>query len=408
MEDNFSNIKLFLSIFFITISLASYTQVNVDSTNYSLKNGISKPSILSTNTFGIFFSRLNHNFKLKPSKKTEIDIVLESGNVWGANVKTYLPDSETIRNKLRTVNWYSRQFLFDEDTLKGKNYSIKTDGTIKGLRANVTLPIHNQQELVLGFRSFILTEGKFPLSIFTNDAFIEFFHNNIAGGNDPFDRKVFGYNRAEVNYTDRNGNNLKLNKGSFVFGGIEAHYFYYPKLLNNRNVFINFGAHLGTNLSQYNSSIDLGLSAAAVKKLTLNSTNQFLFGIGLNTIHKNSVEFKKNNIEFGTNNFIASLETDIEYNFTSKGKTNHAFGLAFYLQTSLNNKDEFNYAILVRDESAYNSWQHASKHLYQNNNYWTFMYTFTRKIATSFYLQQDFTVNNNPDIQTGVGIKFGL
>jgi len=36
------------------------------------------------------------------------------------------------------------------------------------------------------------------------------------------------------------------------------------------------------------------------------------------------------------------------------------------------------------------------------------MYSFTRKITTTFYLQQDLTLNNNPDIQTGISIEFGI
>ena len=374
----------------------------------SIKNGISKPSILSTNPFGIFISRLNHNFKLKASSNYVLDISLESGNIWGPNVKTYIPNDENIRNELRGVPWFSRQFRYVEEELDAENYEIETDGVIKGFRANLTIPIHKNQELVLGFRTFILTNGRFPFSIVTNDNFIEFFHDNIAGGKDPFDRAVFGYNKARIKYIDRNGNRLDLKNGSFAFGGLETHYYYYPKLLNAKQIYLNFGAHLGTNLSQYNSSLDVGLSLAGVKQLDFNTRHFMLFGFGINGIRKNLVDFKDTNIDFGTNNFIGSLESDIEYNFVSKGHTIHSFNIGFYLQTSLNKKDESNYAIHVRDEEAFNSWQHGTRHLYKNNDYWTLVYSFTRKVQTSFYIQQDFTVNNNPDLQTGIGIKFGI
>ena len=78
------------------------------------------------------------------------------------------------------------------------------------------------------------------------------------------------------------------------------------------------------------------------------------------------------------------------------------------MQTSLHKKDEDNYNIYVRDDDAFKSWGHGTRHLYRNNNYWTLAYTFTRKISTTFYIQQDFTVNNNPDLQTGVSLKFGI
>jgi len=400
--------KLLFLLFIITTNQLIFAQKKTVIDSVSIKNGISKPSILSTNPFSIFITRLNHNFKQKASSFLEFDFSIESGNVWGPNVKTYIPKNENIRNELRSIPWFSRQNLYDVETLATDEYEIETDGVIKGFRGHITIPINNNHEFVLGFRSFLLTNGSFPLSSLTNDTFIEFFHNNIAGGSDPFDREFFGYNKAQIKYIDRNGNRVHLNNGGFTFGGLEMHYYYYPKLLNSKKIYLNFGAHAGTNLSAYNSSIDIGISAAGIKELNFNNRNFMLFGFGINAIRKSFIDLKDNNVDFGTNTVISSLETDIEYNFISKGNTIHSFNVSFYIQTSLNKKDEANYAIHVRDEAAFNSWQHGTRHLYRNNDYWTFVYSFTRKIQTSFYLQQDFTVNNNPDLQTGIGIKFGL
>ncbi len=374
----------------------------------TLKNGISKLSILSTNPFGIFISRLNHNFKQRASSSPELNFSLESGNIWGPNVKTYIPKDEAIKKRLRGIPWFSRQSYYDGEELDAYTYEIETDGVIKGLRGELSLPLNEKQELVLGFRAFALTKGKFPTAILTSDDFIEFFHNNIAGGKDPFDRDVFGYDKARIKYEDRNGNLLDMNSGDFTFGGIETHYYHYPEFLNDKKIYLNFGAHLGTNLSKYNSSFDLGFSFSGIKKMDFNARNFAFFGFGINGFRKRILDLKSTIIDFGTNDFIGSLETNMEFNFISEGNTTHSFGLSYYMQTSLNEKDEGEYAIHVRDEDAYNSWQHGTRHLYKNNNYWTLTYTFTRKIQTSFYLQQDFTVNNNPDLQTGIGIKFGI
>lgn len=400
--------KTLTVLFAITIGQTLLAQNHKGLDTVSIKNGISKPSILSTNPFGIFISRLNHNFKKRTSNTYEFDFSLESGNVWGPNVKTYIPNDENIRNELRGIPWFSRQYIFEEETLNANSYEIETDGVIKGFRGNLTIPIKHNQEIKIGFRAFVLMGGIFPFSSFTNDKFIEFFHDNIAGGKDPFDREVFGYNKARIKYIDRQGNRLDLKNGDFSFGGIETHYYYYPKLLHSKQIYLNFGAHLGTNLSQYNASIDAGISFAGIKQIDFNTHHFMLFGFGINGIRKSLIGFKDTNVDFGTNNFIGSLESDIEYNFVSKGNTTHSFTISFYLQTSLNEKDEANYAIHVRDEEAYNSWQHGTRHLYKNNDYWTLTYSFTRKVQTSFYIQQDFTVNNNPDLQTGIAIKFKI
>lgn len=395
-------------IFFLCLSLFTFAQSDQDSIPPFSKNGISKPSILSTNPFGIFISRLNHNFKLKASRRMELDITLESGNVWGPNVKTYIPNDPNLRREMRDIAWFSRQYFVKEDQIDAGYFEIETDGVIKGLRGNLTIPTTKNQELIVGFRAFVLTNGKFPLSALTTDRFIEFFHDNVAGGDDPFDRRVFGLDKATFLYTDRNGRSFNLGNGDFLTAGIETHYFFYPTFLNEQKIYFNFGAHIGTNLSRYNMSMDVGFSAAGVKQFDLNDRNFVLFGLGGNLLRKNAVDLQDDNFDFGTNDFIGSIEANAEYTFISKGKTYHSFGINYYMQTSLHEKDEDNYNIYVRDDDAFKSWGHGTRHLYRNNNYWTFVYTFTRKISTSFYIQQDFTVNNNPDLQTGVSVKFGI
>ncbi|QHI36179.1 hypothetical protein IMCC3317_15380 [Kordia antarctica] len=395
-------------ILFLCLSTFTFAQSDQDSIPTFTKNGISKPSILSTNPFGIFISRLNHNFKRKASQRKELNISLESGNVWGPNVKTYIPNDPELRREMSNIAWFSRQYLVEEEQIDAEYFEIETDGVIKGLRGDFTIPIAKNQELVVGFRAFILTNGKFPFSALTTDKFIEFFHDNVAGGDDPFDRRVFGLDKAKFLYKDRNGRELNLGSGDFLTAGIETHYFYYPTFLNDKKIYFNLGAHVGTNLSEYNMSMDVGISAAGVKQFDLNDRHFILFGLGTNILRKNAIDFQDDNLDFGTNDFIGSFEANAEYSFISSGKTYHSFGLSYYMQTSLHKKDEDNYNIYVRDDDASKSWGHGTRHLYKNTNYWTLAYTFTRKISTTFYIQQDFTVNNNPDLQTGVSVKFGL
>ena len=381
-----------------------------DVTEVIEKNGIYKHSVLSTHPFGIFFSRLNNNFKTRPSKETELSISLESGNIWGPFVKTYIPDDANIRDLVSDSEWHQRQYILNEDTISARTFEIKTDGVIKGLRANINIRVNSTQEVNLGIRTYMLSKGKLPFTVLSGDEFIENFHNKVAGGEDPFDRGVFGFNQAEISYLDRNGRQLTLNSGDFMATGIESAFYWYPEFLINekRNLHINIGGHLGTNLSKYNASMDIGLSASGVKDFSILRSSDFSVGFGLGLLRKNIIDFKSDNLELGTNDFIGNLESVLEYHFVSNGNTTHAFSANFYFQTSLNSKKEYEYIIPIRPVDGHKSWGHGTTNLYKNNDYWTFMYTFSRKIATSFYLQQDFTVNNNPDIQTGVSIRFRL
>ena len=381
-----------------------------DSLLLSCKNGITKPSILSLHPFGIFVSRVQGNFKTNAIPRTTLKLSIESGNVWGTPIKTYIPNDEEIREQVKEQTWHQAQYFFDEENLDAEFFELQIDGTLKGFRGNVAFNLGKSHELNLGIRSFLLTKGKYPFSIFTNDEFIEFVHDNIGGGSDPFDRKVFGLNEAYIRYLDRNGNEMVLNNGNFFLGGIETSYYYYPEKLVNKkqNLFFNFGAHLGANLSKYNSSIDIGLSSNVIKSIGLNQKNNFLIGFSLGAIRKNFIDFKKENMDFGTNNFIAFLESALEYSFVSKKEAIHSFGADFYIQTSMNKIAERDYMIPIRHPDAHKSWGHGVTNLYEFNDYWTFMYSISKRNTLTLYIQQDFTVSNNPDIQTGISYSFAL
>ena len=400
----------FFQILILFICYNTLFSQTLDSTYVFEKNGILKPSVLSIHPFGIFFSRLQGNFKSVATNRKTLMIGLESGNVWAAPIKVYIPNKADERNKARNIPWHGREFAFDEEALDAKTYELTFDGVIKGFRIKTTLPLGKNQELNIGIRSYILSNGKLPFTALTGDEFIEWFHEKIAGGDDPFGRKLFGLNQSGIVYKDRNNHSMELKKGDFIFGGIETSYYYYPEKLKNEGkaFYINFGAHLGTNLSQYNTSIDFGLSSNVVKYYSITDRSSLSLGANLGVLRKSLIDLKDNNIEFGNNNFIGNLEAIIEYSFISKGKTAHSFGADFYLQTSLNKKSEYDYMIPIRNGITEKSWFTGASHLYRNNNYWTLMYSFTRKITTTFYLQQDLTLNNNPDIQTGISIEFGI
>lgn len=396
-----------ISFLFTIFCTPLYSQ-EVDSTFILIKNGISKPSVLSTHPFGIFFSRIQGNFKKQPTKATQIKVNLESGNVWGTQIKTYIPNDIEVRNESRKHDWHQAQYFFDEETLDSKLYELQIDGVIKGLRLHSSFNLSSNQEFNVGVRLFILSNGKSPFTIFTSDSFIEGFHNKIAGGNDPFDRKVFGYNKALIKYIDRDGIVLELNNNDLFMGGLETSYYYYLNSSTTQSILINFGAHLGYNFSSYNNSLDFGLSSNATKVIPIDKKKYFQIGLQIGVLRKELISFSNKNVDFGTNKYIGNLESIIEYNIITKGKTTHSIGLDYYLQTSLNKRDELEYAIPIRHPNAHKSWGHGVTNLYRNNNYWSLLYSITKKTSLTIYLQQDFEVNNNPDIQTGISYTFNL
>ncbi|MDY2588402.1 hypothetical protein [Winogradskyella aquimaris] len=373
-----------------------------------INNSIKKVSVVSTHPFGIFFSRWQGNFQSKPLGEYNLNINLESGNVWSPPVTAYIPNNVADREFISTRPWHVREFIVDVDTLDAKTLEVQNDGVIKGLRINLNIPINTKSELKVGLRSFLLTRGKFPFSLITNDDTIEYFHENIAGGKDPFDRQLYPLNKARIRYKDRRDQIMDINNGDFILSGFEFSYYRYPKVLI-AGLDFNYGTHIGINTSRFNASLDIGASVNLRKSIELNTKDSFDIGLSIGGTKNNLLNFQSDNIDFSSNTFIGYFETLVQFSFLSKSKrTRHSFATDFYFQTSLNNKNEFDYIIPTKNGTSFKSWNSGISNLYRNNNYWTLMYSLTKKMTTTFYIQQDLTVNNNPDIQTGICVSFGL
>tara|TARA_R110001592_G_scaffold39084_5_gene128750 strand:- start:6171 stop:7346 length:1176 start_codon:yes stop_codon:yes gene_type:complete len=376
------------------------------------KNGIENPSLLPTHPFGIFSARINQNFKLRASKKTTFTFSSESGNTFHPFVEMYLPKDPTVREKFSKQVWYNRQFTFiDQQTTPAEYSNIVIDAVIKGFRLQVNFPITKEHELGITLRSYLITKGKYPFSFFTSDESIEWFHSNIAGGEDPYGRKYYGLNQVNFKYTDRNGKVLELKNNDFFLGGIEFNHYYYPEFLINkkRNLFVNFGSHLGFNTSTFNQSIDVGISANLIKKIQLKNKNEFTFALGGSVLRKNLINFNEV-VDMGNNKFLGSLGSEIEFTKFTLKKNYHSFGVHYQIQTRYNKLEEASYYQLKgKWKEIKAGWQHGFSTLYENLSAWTILYTYGRpNYKITLYLMEDLLVNNAPDAQTGISIQIPI
>ncbi|WP_242202581.1 hypothetical protein [Aestuariivivens insulae] len=376
----------------------------------SIKNGIDKPNILATHHFGIFSSRIEQNFKISPPNTSTFSFNYSSGNNFHPFVEAYFPKNPEVRKQLSQVIWYNRSFNFvDQETTPADYMNIVIDAVIKEFRVNYNLPINKHHELGISLRSYLITKGKYPFSFFTNDEFIEWFHSNIWGGKDPYGRRYYGLNQINFEYTDRNGNTLKLNQNDFFISGLELSHYYYPSLLRSptKQLYFNLGSHLGINTSQYNPSLDIGISVSGIKKIRFKNSNEFNIGIGTSVLRKNLINFKDEPIELGNNPFLATIESDLEFTTYTKKKNYHAFSVNYHIQSRYNKLKETDYyKLLGKWQEINGGWQHGVEKLYRALSDWTFIYTYGRpKLKLSLYFKEDLLVNNAPDFQTGIGLQ---
>ncbi|MCL5130115.1 hypothetical protein [Algibacter sp. L4_22] len=373
------------------------------------KNGIDNPNHLTTHHFGMFSSRISTNFKFKAPKRTTFNFNISNGNTFHPFVEAYLPKDQDTRDRLSQLIWHDRTFNYIDQEITPADYmNIVVDAVIKEFRANLSIPLSKNQELSISLRSNLITKGKYPFSLFTSDESIEWFHSNIAGGEDPYGRRYYGLNQVDFKYTDRNGKVLEFDNNDFFIGGLELNHYYYPEFLinKNRNIFINFGSHLGLNTSKYNSSIDFGISANAVKKIDLKNNYELNIALGANLLRKNLIDFQ-DNVDLGNNHYLGTAESTVEITKYTKKRNYNAFSINYQLQSRYNKKEEASYYRLVGKWREINGgWQYGISTLYRTLANWNFTYTYGRpNLQLAFYAKEDFIVNNAPDFQTGFNIK---
>jgi hypothetical protein len=406
----FYPMKKFIFILLFLLSMLSFSQKK-DSTYF--KNGIENPSMLSTHHFGIFSSRIQQNFKIKAPNKTSIRFSSESGNTFHPFVEAYLPKNQNIRDQFSSQIWYNRQFNFiDQATTPSEYMNIVIDAVIKGFHVAVSIPIAEKHELNISLRSYLITKGKYPFSFVTSDESIEWFHSNVAGGEDPYGRRYYGLNQVHFKYTDRNGNVLELENNDFFLGGIEFNHHYYPSFLSNKkqHLFVNFGSHVGLNTSKFNSSIDIGFSANLIKNIKLKNKNEFNLAAGISILRKNAINLNSNLVDLGNNPFLGSLESELEFTKYTKKKNYHSFGIHYQFQTRYNKLEEANYYHLKgKWQEIKAGWQHGFSTLYEGLSAWAFIYTYGNpNYKLTIYLKEDLLVNNAPDAQTGISISIPI
>lgn len=374
------------------------------------KNGIDRPSILATHHFGIFSARINNNFKIAPPKNPTLLINYTSGNNFHPFVEAHFPKDPAVREELSNVIWFNRRFNFiDQETTPADYMNIVIDAVIKEFRFDYNIALSKQSELGITCRSYIISKGKYPFSFFTSDETIEWFHSNIAGGEDPFGRRFYGLNQVNFNYLDRNGRTLELKADDFFVGGFELNHFYYPDFLRNesKHIYVNIGSHLGINTSKFNSALDYGISINSVKQVIFKNQNILNFGLGGSLLRKNFLNFRNDNIDLGNNRLLATFEGHIEFTkYTKKGNYN-ALGVNYHIQSRFNKKEEAEYyRLLGKWQEINGGWHNGVATLYNTLSDWTLIYTYaTSKYKLSLFFKQDLDVNNAPDFQTGIALN---
>jgi hypothetical protein len=370
-----------------------------------LFTGCNKPTLLASHPLGQFIGRINHNFNTAPVQRTSVSFGLNNANIWQPEVKAYLPHDAQATTFLSTFPWHQRDSVFQNMPRNYDSTVFSADGVMRTFNINVRFKVTAHSDLEITGRGMWLTGGQQPTALITSDGFIEDFHSNIKGGEDPFARKQYTYNQADIFYQDREGKNLHLKKGQFIVPGVQFNYYVYAnnKWLNRHAVQASAGVHLGINLPAFSRSVDAGVSGVLQKQF--NSGHKHLFTIATaGSLLRQQVWTSSNHVDFSRSKVLPALECMFEYRKALSPIRYWAIGLNFNYLAPYHPSKEVDAVTPVGNRLS-SHWHLALTHMYRNSQYWSLVYTYARKCVWSVYALQDFKVNNGPDFQTGIAVQ---
>ena len=409
MLDKYDSRKNYKSLT-LTVGLLCFMLVDsIAKEKFSAKAiaNIATPHVLSTHSLGLFSARINPHFQLEASKRIRFQCDMATGNVWAPYVQRFRPKHAEDRALVGQTLWHQR----DNPTLRALSHdssAFHADAIIKTFIPSLVLPLSTKSDIKFSLRTFLVTAGNFPFATIVSDGFIEAFHSNVKGGEDPFGRKVYGFNKANISFTDQNGKSVELKRNDFVFSGFTTDYFYYSstRLPLLGEIYANVGMHMGINTTQTNPSLDIGISQMIAKEYSLGQRSFLLVGLGTQLLRKNLVNYGQA-LQLTSNAYLFSFS--LEPKLVKETKKGRRFAIAwnFHYQSPYDRRKEFEEIIFVGERHT-SHWHLGTTHLYQALETHTFVLSFFKKNSLSFYFQQDFKVNNNADLQTGISYQFTL
>lgn len=394
-------------VMLINIITPSSAQNKITPASNNLANHVFIPNTNATHPFGVYIGRIQHHQLFTFQNKNSWLLHVSSGNVWLPETIGNIPSNIADRNAVAAFEWHERDGYFDFSNTPSQTIKLQADGVFRLYQPQFIGHIGTKHNVIFSSRIISIDAGRFPFSTITNDKFIEWVHTNIAGGEDPFARKVNGLNNdAYFEYSDRNNKTANLKSGQVQLTGFDITDYFYVKsqFFNSKQIDVRTGVHLGINLNKINPGVDLGSSIAARwwKNTSKGNQNQLSLSYGL--LRQKLIAFSSG-VEIANRNFMHNIE--LLYSLVIIQKPNQFYtisGLVFGQSGYLKQK-EYNYLVLTgKKESPF--WHYGISHLYRTSAGISFIVSHTRgKIAYSVYLREDIPLNNAPDTQTGISIK---
>ena len=390
--------RLHYLLLLLIISQYSIAAYDIDS------NSIAKPYLLSNHPFGLFISRINHNFSLNAATKSSLSFTMSRGNVWLPYAKGKLANNQSDRDFLSQYEWHERNYYAEYNNITDyKTKELDADGLFSSYYFQLKQPLSKSADVSINCRFGSLTGGEMPYSLLTNDEVIEQFHSNLLGGEDPFGRKSRAYGLAGFYYKDVNGKVLQVKKNDFFFNELSADWNYYGKsfIPGVRSI---YSAHTGFSKMKQSYLLNTGLAITQLKRFYF-KRNFLDVGVAGSVVFPGT--FMKMPVEINNNKYLASLEVNCLYLISLK-RNQIGVGINYHLQSPFDKSSESDYFI-IESEGISSHGHYAISHLNRPLQGWTLTLSYQlKKWAITTFFREDALVDNAPDIQVGWAINIKL
>lgn len=371
-----------------------------DSTN------IWRPYILSTHPLGIFVSRINHNFNNHSTNKFQASFTLNRGNVWLPEVTSYHLLNKEDQEIYSKIPWHQREGKFYSNPVPHQKEVLRADGVYNSYYLQIFTPLSKKMDLAISIKGNQISKGEVPFSLLTSDQALEWFHSNIAGGEDPFGRKLDQFDQNYLFYQDINGGIIDIDNSKLFLTEFSVDAYHYPKItfLKKHQMNLNIGVHAAGAFIKNKMNLDLG-TATTINK-TFYSSNKWSITAGFaGSVLVPSI-IKVTDVTINQYKGLFSFEN--HWNFIRKLKANRLliYSINYHLQSSYQSKKQLNNMVIGGDRVS-SHWHLASSSLHAGNQGWSFILSLKNNSFTySTYFREDFWVDNSPDFQIGWGISY--
>ena len=380
------------------------------------------PQHLPTHPLAALHGRVHHSFEVLPVQQSRLRFNYSLGNVWLPGVSIYQPLDPSTAQELEGIEWQLRQYSFNPDSEPNDSYYFAADGVLRqfnlsyetALRKGPLGASRTRWELRTHATMLLLDPGKAPSALLNSDDFIEWFHSNVRGPEDPFARRAMSMNEAGILYRDAKGYELEMQSGDVWLSTAQADLRYYWGGASARQTqwFGTFGLHPALRAGYGQFGADVGISTSIMRAIPLssgpdNTGRRLILGAAGDVVRHNLLE-RSQNVDISTRSSLMSAEINLSYEGKKRPGYQMAYGINYRCNESLHNNAETTGQVLAAPFTSYH-WHHAGAHLFHNSHGWTFYMAYQRKrFNASVYVREDFPIDNAPDLQTGLELIYHL